>query len=261
MTELLWWKGDHDGVRLGFTSAAAGNLGAHVGDAAEAEQNRARLASQLLSPANPSPAEKSAPDSAWDKSAVQGQREGSGFRFLHQVHSTEVLDAGEVRDEVPTADAWVSAGGAAPLGVLVADCLPVLFVGTGAAGPVTAAAHAGREGLLSGVLERTVEALQARGAEEIHAWIGPAACGACYEVPQAMVDEVAAARPALVSTTSWGTPALNLRAEAAAVLRTHGAEVHDVGGCTMEDPQLFSHRRTQQQGAPAGRIAGLVWRA
>ena len=148
---------------------------------------------------------------------------------------------------------------------MTADCLPVLFAATrepsaqGQSEYLTAAAHAGRIGLLDGVLENTVAALRKHGAQQISAWIGPAACGACYEVPQQMVDELAADRPALASTTSWGTPALNLRAEASRVLEAEGVLVSDIFGCTIEDPALYSHRGSQQRSAAEGRIAGLIW--
>lgn len=234
----LWWRGEYAGVQLAFTSSAAGNLSQSVGPPGQALENRQALEAELgVAPAQ--------------------------LRFLHQVHSAEVADADTQPPETqaPVADAWVSTRGA-PLAVLVADCLPVLFVATGPDGDLqTAAAHAGRPGLIAGVLESTVAALRGRNAESITAWIGPGACGNCYEVPQQMVEELTADRPALASTTSWGTPALNLRAQATAVLHAAGAEVVNVSGCTIEDTSLFSHRRSQRTGEPQGRFAGLVWRA
>src|SRR5699024_6738266 len=106
---------------------------------------------------------------------------------------------------------------------------------------------------------KTAAAMSARGAESITAWIGPGACGSCYEVSAQMAHAAAADRPAIASRTSWGTPALNLRAEARAVLEAAGVDVVDVAGCTIEDPQLFSHRRSQRTGDPQGRFAGVVW--
>src|SRR5699024_9527848 len=102
-------------------------------------------------------------------------------------------------------------------------------------------------------------AMTQRGAAQITAWIGPGACGRCYEVPEEMRTAMSADRPQLASRTSWGTAALDLRAQAAAVLAAAGVGVVDVPGCTIEDPQLFSHRRAQRTAEPQGRIAGVVW--
>ncbi|NLS10252.1 laccase domain-containing protein [Nesterenkonia sp. MY13] len=229
----LYWETEHRGFRLGFTSAETGNLSLNLGEAGSAQDHRNRLAEYL------------------------GHTE---LKFLSQVHSADVLDASGVPvTESPTADAWISPDGSHPLAIMVADCLPVLFYAeTAQHSPLTAAAHAGRPGLLAGVLENTVEQLREYGGESITAWIGPAACGDCYEVPEDMHAELTADRPALASTTSWGTPALNLRAEARAVLETAGADVVDISGCTIEDPTLFSHRASQQQGRPEGRLAGVI---
>lgn len=233
----FWWRGEHAGVQLAFTVAAAGNLSRSVGVPGQGLENRRALEA--------------------DMGLEPGQ-----LRFLNQVHSADVLDADVGRQQsLPlTGDAWISTEGT-PIAVLVADCLPVLFVGFGADGRVlTAAAHAGRPGLIAGVLERTVAALRGAGAEAITGWIGPGACGECYEVPQAMFDELTATRPALASATSWGTPALDLRAEATAALSSAGVQVsNEAGGCTIEDRRLFSHRRCQKTGEPVGRLAGLVW--
>ncbi|GAA1147294.1 polyphenol oxidase family protein [Nesterenkonia lutea] len=245
----FWWQESlDDGVHLAFTSVEAGNLARHVGPQHDVEADRLRIQEAMGVPAG-------------------------SLRFLDQVHSADVLDAqqrggGAVADSpgavpsgqgVPTGDAWVCADGSVPLAIMVADCLPVLLVGRRAEEdhrtPVTAAAHAGRPGLLSGVLENTVAAMRDRGAASITAWIGPGACGRCYEIPEQMVTEIAVARPAIASRTSWGTSALDLRAEAESVLNQHGVAVAELSGCTVEDESLFSHRR-----APgAGRFAGLLW--
>lgn len=234
---MFWWRGEHAGVQLAFTSANAGNLSQSVGPDGQGLANRRKLEAELVLKA--------------------GQ-----LRFLHQVHSADVRYADHADDDCGylTGDAWISAG-STPIAIMVADCLPVLFTASAVDGSiVTAAAHAGRPGLLAGVLENTVTALGHNGAESITAWIGPGACGNCYEVPQQMFDELTSERPALASTTSWGTPALNLRAEATAVLESAGVVVHnEPAGCTIEEPGLFSHRRSQKRGEPQGRIAALVW--
>jgi hypothetical protein len=161
----------------------------------------------------------------------------------------------EPEADEPEADALVSAAAGVPVAVLVADCLPVLLADPGAR--VVGAAHAGRRGLLAGVLPRTVEAMVALGAEpaRLQAAVGPAAGVCCYEVPQDMHDEAVAALPSLAGTTTWGTPSLDLRAAAVAQLRALGlGGVRTVGGCTVEDATLYSYRRSPV----TGRFAGVV---
>ena len=68
----------------------------------------------------------------------------------------------------------------------------------------------------------TVARMRELGADRIPAWVGPHVCGACYEVPEEMRDEVAAVVPAAPSTTSWGTPALDLGAGVRAQLADAG---------------------------------------
>ncbi|WP_049897286.1 polyphenol oxidase family protein [Nesterenkonia massiliensis] len=259
--EPFWWSADHGPLRLAFTSTAAGTMSLNTG--VNGAKNRSRVEQHMKIPPG-------------------------SLKFLNQVHSATVHNAAETpgaeisttstptTDHHPgtdhleartvlTGDAWISPEAGQPLAIMTADCLPVLFAATrepsaqGQSEYLTAAAHAGRIGLLDGVLENTVAALREHGAQQISAWIGPAACGDCYEVPQQMVDELAAQRPALASTTSWGTPALNLRAEAGRVLEAEGVLVSDIFGCTIEDAALYSHRGSQQTGASEGRIAGLIW--
>ncbi|MGB9225755.1 laccase domain-containing protein, partial [Mycobacterium sp.] len=120
------------------------------------------------------------------------------------------------------------------------------------------AVHAGRVGAQRGVVARAVEAMLKLGAQagDISALLGPAVSGANYEVPAAMADEVEAALPGSRTTTSAGTPGLDLRAGIACQLRDLGVASIDVDPrCTVADPTLFSHRRS----APTGRLASLVW--
>lgn len=229
---MFWWEGlGPQGFRVAFTNASAGNLALHVGDDPDAVRSR--------------------------RSALEA-RMGVGpgqLRFMEQVHSADVRSVGELAPgEVPTADALVSPDGSAPLAVMVADCLPVIFAGESGRGVVTAAAHAGRRGLLDGILPNTVAALRAAGAARIQAWIGPGVCGRCYEVPDAMLAE-AHHLPGAASLTSWGTSALDLPAAATLQLQRLDVSAERVPGCTMEEADLFSHRRD----APTGRFAGLIW--
>lgn len=171
-----------------------------------------------------------------------------------QVHGRHVVVAtpGRARQE---ADGIVTDRPGVVLVARAADCVPVLFAD--AAAGVIGAAHAGRGGVELGVVEAVVGAMRDLGATDVTAWIGPYVCGRCYEVPSALQDDVAAVVPATRSTTSWGTPALDLGAGVRAQLETAGVAVVDVSSCTRENPDLYSHRR---DGARAGRHAGLIHR-
>jgi YfiH family protein len=121
-----------------------------------------------------------------------------------------------------------------------------------------AAVHAGREGVRRGVVPAALAAMTRLGARpgDISALLGPAVCGACYEVPPAMQADVARVAPAAAVRTRRGTTGLDLRAGLAALLAEAGvAEIASDPRCTVEDPQLFSHRRD----GVTGRQAGLVW--
>jgi YfiH family protein len=173
---------------------------------------------------------------------------------LVQVHGADVVEVDRTSPVArPEGDALVTREEGVVLMVRAADCVPVLFhapeVGA------VAAAHCGRPGLLAGVVPRTAERLRAWGSTSITAWVGPHVCGACYEVPEEMREEVAAAVPQARATTSWGTPSLDLGAGVRAQLEDQGVTVVDVSRCTRESADLYSYRR---DGTSAGRHAGLV---
>ncbi len=175
--------------------------------------------------------------------------------IMHQVHGSDVAVVDDVRAGPPTADAMVTSRQHVALLARAADCVPVLL-GDAAAGLV-GAVHSGRGGLARGVVPAAVSRLRALGAGQITAWIGPHVCGACYEVPAELRDEVAARVPSTYSTTRWGTPSLDLGAGVRAQLEDAGvADVRTVGGCTREDDSWPSYRR---DGDAATRFAGLVW--
>jgi YfiH family protein len=177
---------------------------------------------------------------------------------MHQVHGADVavVDTASLRSpETPVADALVTAEPGVVLMVRVADCVPVLLADTGAG--IVGAVHAGRPGLVAGVVPRALDALRSLGARDVRAWVGPHVCGACYEVPEQLRADVAAGVPESFAETSWGTPALDIGAGVLAQLRAGGVtDVTEVRRCTIEDDDLFSYRR---QGKRSGRSAGLVW--
>lgn len=180
--------------------------------------------------------------------------------FVDQVHSADVHilpTSGPV--PVVRGDAMVTARSDVALAIMVADCVPTLLADAEAG--VVAAAHAGRVGLLDGVLEQTVEAMVGLGArpERLEAVVGPSICGSCYEVPVSLREEAGAQLPESVATTSWSTPALDLRAGAVAALERAGvprAGIDSDHPCTLEDEAYFSYRRA----ARTGRFAGVIRR-
>jgi len=182
-----------------------------------------------------------------------------------QVHGTDVVQVGPdypllTADgwvpprPLPQADAMVTTWGGTALVIRVADCLPVLLADHKA--QVVAAAHAGRVGLLAGVLQRTVEAMRDLGAATIEAWIGPHICAGCYEVPEAMAEAAWQTIPATQARTRQGSEAIDLGAGAEAVLRALQVSVRRLDPCTSCDPDFFSHRRDRGQ---TGRQAGVIW--
>lgn len=137
--------------------------------------------------------------------------------------------------------------------VRAADCVPVVIADPQAG--VVGAAHAGRAGVQVGVVPATIAAMRELGGRTFTAWIGPHVCGKCYEVPGELRDEVAAAVPQTMATTSWGTPSLDLGRGVRAQLETAGATIVDASACTKESADLYSYRR---DGARSGRLAALV---
>ncbi|MDT5175908.1 MAG: purine-nucleoside/S-methyl-5-thioadenosine phosphorylase / adenosine deaminase, partial [Mycobacterium sp.] len=156
----------------------------------------------------------------------------------------------------PDADGLVTANPRLALAVVTADCVPVLM--SDARAGVVAAVHAGRVGTQKGVVARALDAMVAKGAhaEDVAVFLGPAVSGRNYEVPDDMAAEVEAAVPGSRTTTARGTAGLDLRAGITRQLTELGITAIDVDPrCTVDDPNLFSHRR----GAPTGRLASLVW--
>ncbi|MDM7832016.1 peptidoglycan editing factor PgeF [Cellulomonas edaphi] len=225
-------------VRAGFTSRRGGvsagaytglNLGDHVGDEPQAvDANRALVAD-------------------WA---------GAALVFPRQVHGRGVV----VLDAVPggsvgEADAVVSTSPDVAVAVVVADCVPVLLADDEAG--VVAAVHAGRPGLVAGVLQAALDAMVRAGArrERVAAALGPSIAGASYEVPAPMRDAVTALVPETSASTSWGTPALDLPAGVIAVLRREGVRsVLRAAADTFTVPDYYSYRRD----GVTGRFAGVV---
>lgn len=179
---------------------------------------------------------------------------------MRQVHGRGVAvvdaptdDPVTAHDDLPVADALVTTTPGLTLLVRVADCVPVLLADPGEG--AVAAVHAGRSGLVAGVVPAAVAALGDLGARQLTAWIGPSICGRCYEVPASMRDDVCAVVPQAWAETSWGTPAVDVGAGVRAQLAETGIQVVDAARCTRESTDLYSYRR---DGDRSGRFAGLV---
>ncbi|WP_436844853.1 peptidoglycan editing factor PgeF [Streptomyces roseoverticillatus] len=210
------------------------NLGGAVGDdPAAVRANRERAAKSLgLDPA----------DVVW----------------MHQVHGRDVavVDGPWRTADVPPVDGVVTARRGLALAVLTADCTPVLLADPVAG--VVGAAHAGRPGLVAGVVPATVETMITLGADpaRIVARTGPAVCGLCYEVPEEMRTEVAAVVPEAWATTRQGTPAVDVAAGVRAQLARLGVMMSGQSHiCTLESADHFSYRRERT----TGRLASYVW--
>jgi YfiH family protein len=206
------------------------NLAVHVDDAfATVQANRAQVVEEL---------------------GVQG------LAFAKQVHGSRVRVVQGLSKKtsrgLDDTDALVTAERGIGLVVMGADCLPVLLAADGVVG----AAHVGRGGLVAGVLPAVVGVMRELGAHDIAAVVGPGICGGCYEVPASMAGEVEKAAPGSRCTTSAGTTGVDLTAGATAQLAAMGIAATSVGGCTLEQPELFySYRRD----GVTGRHAGVVW--
>ncbi|MDA8369936.1 MAG: peptidoglycan editing factor PgeF [Nocardiopsaceae bacterium] len=176
--------------------------------------------------------------------------------WMDQVHSADVAVA-EKPGDAGRVDAVVTTRTDLVLAALAADCLLILAADPEAG--VIGAAHSGRLGTANGVAAALVARMVQHGAVpgRIAAALGPSICGHCYEVPPDMQAEIARAIPQAASRTRNGTTGIDIRAAVAAQLRAA-----DIGHitvderCTLESPELFSHRRD----ATTGRFAGYIWR-
>lgn len=129
--------------------------------------------------------------------AVQAVLPGAALATLHQIHSPEAVavTAPFPDDARPHADALVTDRPGLLLGILTADCAPVLFADEGAG--VVGAAHAGWKGAITGVTDATIDAMEALGADRsrIVAAVGPCIARPSYEVDEGFFRRFAEADP------------------------------------------------------------------
>jgi YfiH family protein len=184
-----------------------------------------------------------------------------------QHHSADAVTVAESWGSVPgpKADAVVTDRPGIAVGVIVADCGPVLFADADAG--IVAAAHAGWKGALGGILEATIAAMEAKGArrERIVAVLGPCISAAAYEVGDDFAARFRAADPGnnrfFAPGRRPGHVQFDLPAYIGARLGQLGlGRVADLGLCTYSDPErFFSYRRATHRGeADYGRLVAAI---
>lgn len=186
-----------------------------------------------------------------NRALVAQNLDAQDLRTAYQVHSAEVVVVtGSSWPERPRADAMVTATPGIALGALAADCAPVLFADATAG--VIGAAHSGWKGALTGVLEATIAAMQALGAQQISAVVGPCISQRAYEVGPKFLDRFLDQDPAYDRFFAGGAGdrmQFDLPSFALARLRAAGAQAEWTGHCTFSDPvRFFSYRRTTHAG-------------
>ncbi len=173
----------------------------------------------------------------------------------HQVHSPRAVAVTAPWAERPQADAVVTDRPGLALGVLAADCGPVLFADARAG--VVGAAHAGWKGALDGVLEATVEAMTGLGADpaRIVAVLGPSISQDHYEVGPEFVSRFVAADARnerwFVPSVRPGHSLFDLNGYTVDRLHKAGVKASQLGRCTYADEEsFFSYRRTTHRAEP-----------
>ena len=185
----------------------------------------------------------------------------AGLVRPRQVHGARVVSARECASGVD-ADAVVAVAAGPPVGVVTADCVPVLAAS--ADGLAVAAIHAGWRGLAAGVIEAGIDALRREAPRpELCAVIGPHIGACCYEVDAPVLDALRHFAGDLDAATTAGRPGhywLDLGALARAALVRAGVSPNRIGAtpraCTSCDTRRFhSYRR---DGPRAGRLAHWI---
>ncbi|HWI85337.1 MAG TPA: peptidoglycan editing factor PgeF [Sphingomonas sp.] len=191
---------------------------------------------------------------------------GAALVTVHQVHSAEavIVTAPFADDARPHADALVTDRPGLLLGILTADCAPVLLADAGAG--VIGAAHAGWKGALSGITDAAIAAMERLGArrDQMVAAIGPCIARASYEVDDAFAARFEAADPANERFFAAGRPGhqrFDIEAYVAARLASAGiGRVEALGLDTYADADsFFSFRRATHRAEPDyGREISLI---
>lgn len=198
--------------------------------------------------------------------AVEAVAPGTRLVTVHQVHSPDAIYAAAPWPDAarPKADAIVTDRPGLALGILTADCTPVLLADRQAG--VIAAAHAGWKGAFGGVIESTLALMERYGADRarVAAAIGPVIARKSYEVDEAFLRRFAEADPEndrFFSPGREGHHQFDLEAYVLARLAAAGVtRAEALGLDTYSDPERFySYRRATHRGEPDyGRQISLI---
>ena len=191
------------------------------------------------------------------KRAIAALAPGAHLVTMYQVHGAEALTVTAPWDiaQNPKADAMVTDRKGIALGILTADCAPILLADKDA--HVIGAAHAGWNGAISGVADSVVAAMVKLGAkrERIRAAIGPCIGQAAYEVGPEFEARFRSADPAnarfFVPSERAGHWQFDLPGYVAHRLEQTGVAAEVVGACTYQrEAEFFSYRRTTHRKEP-----------
>lgn len=188
--------------------------------------------------------------------------------WLQQVHGMRVVDADDLQlfgsnQPPPAADASVSTTPGRVLAVLTADCLSVVLADQ--AGTVVGVAHAGWKGLAAGILEATLQLMQAKCPQPSawRAWIGPGIGAQAFQVGEDVrlaflgkgAEQFGHFLPDPLESGKWRADLAGLACWRLRQMGVRHIENSDL--CTVKDPQrqFFSYRRDRQ----TGRMATLAW--
>lgn len=190
-----------------------------------------------------------------EEPALETVLPGAPLVLAKQVHSPDVIMViGPWDGAPPEADALVTRQPGLLIGVVTADCAPVLLADREAG--VAGAAHAGWRGAVGGVLENTVAAMEALGAQRgrIAAVIGPTIAQASYEVDAAMLERFPREANHFFAPGSPGHWQFDLPGFVAQRLRQADVgTVHDLAEDTyVQEARFYSFRRATHRGQPTG---------
>ena len=195
--------------------------------------------------------------------AVEAVLPGAKLATVYQVHSPDVVEVHEPwpHDQRPRADAMVTTRRGLLLGIVTADCAPVLFADLAAG--VVGAAHAGWRGAYGGVIENTIEAMERLGARRarMEAVIGPAIAQESYEVDDGFRAQFGPEDERWFDRGRPGHWQFDLEAYICARLRNAGVEQWEPLGLDTyaDEARFFSYRRATHRGEPAyGRQFSLI---
>lgn len=208
----------NDGFSIGNYSDF--NVATHVGDSLPSVQkNRNRIAEMM----NVSP---------------------DAIFWPELTHSTLSLQIKGKNQSVKPADIIYTTNSEIALATMSADCVPLIAISHKE--PFTLAAHIGWKGAAANIANEIVAIFESQDLTEVEIVLGPAICGACYQVPHDRLQQVEEALPG--SRQKGG---LDLRAGLSRFFEDRGFRVEILGPCTYETDELFSYRRDPDTGRQA----------